>query len=87
MTTTAEKIAVMQAFERGEKVEARDVWRDAWHECRSPNWSWCDTAYRVAPKPIDLVEVLEAASRVYGLTSCCGHKWQDIIARAKELQG
>ena len=54
MSTTAEKIAVMQAFERGETIQARNVWDDGfspWLDVCSPSWNWCDREYRVKPNP------------------------------------
>lgn len=62
MITTAEKIAVMQAFERGEKVECREFRDEGWFVSDDPTWEWGSCEYRVAPKPIDLVEVLEFCS-------------------------
>ena len=51
--TTKEMIEVMQAFERGEKVEAKDkVWiKSEWGEVKRPCWDWGHFDYRVAPKP------------------------------------
>ena len=50
MKTTKEKIEVMQAFERGEKIEVMSKGRDNWHALQSEtpewNWEWCD--YRIA---------------------------------------
>lgn len=87
MTTTAEKIAVMQAFERGEKVEFKYPSGTVWFASDSPVWNWDACQYRVAPKPIDLVDVLEGIGHGMGITRYRGHAWTDIIARAKELQG
>lgn len=86
MTTTAEKIAVMQAFERGDKVEFRTI-SGGWAIHEDPSWNWSNTEYRVAPKPIDLVEVLREMGTLHGVKQVYGHTWADIIARAKELQG
>lgn len=62
MTTTAEKIKVMQAFENGEciqqkfKSESDICWRGDW--CKSsdsePNWDWQALDYRVKPKPREI---------------------------------
>lgn len=95
MTTLAEKIAVMQAFERGERVETRHKAGGTWVECERPLWDWFRFDYRIAPKPIDLLDVLESlASNVKlnlpegsELYRVAGHAWSDIIERAKELQG
>lgn len=62
MSTTAEKIAVMQAYERGENIQVAvsgsDEWDD-WIIVGSPSWSWRDRDYRVKPKPLDLWLVLD----------------------------
>lgn len=92
MTTLAEKIAVMQAFERGEKVEDKHKGGGTWAECGSPTWDWFLFEYRIAPKKIDLVEVLEALrlnieGEQQSLAKAAGHAWAAIIERAKELQG
>lgn len=86
MTTTAEKIAVMQAFERGEKVDYRAQF-GLWTPAPDPSWNWGACEYRVAHKPIDLVEVLEEMGTLHGVKRVYGHAWADIIARAKDLQG
>lgn len=52
MTTLAEKIAVMQAAERGEKIEFKSP-AGGWHPaelCGTLSWNWSDHDYRVAPK-------------------------------------
>jgi len=52
MSTTAEKIAVMQAFERGERIQVCNGGMGAWsHECKRPLWNWEHCDYRIAPKP------------------------------------
>ena len=55
MKTTAEMIEVMQAFERGENIEAYD-WTYAtshndWKPCPIPTWDWNAFNYRIAPAP------------------------------------
>lgn len=83
MTTTAEKIAVMQAFERGEKVEYSDGC-GRWYEVSDPSWDWLEYEYRVAAKPIDLVEALK---QITVFSSSHGYTMDQLIERAKELQG
>lgn len=49
--TTAEKIAVMQAFEDGEKIECADLCRpNNWTGLKHPLWNWQDYKYRIKPK-------------------------------------
>jgi hypothetical protein len=54
--TTAEKIEVMQAYERGEEIERTCFWtrgkEPLYHTCNNPNWDWVDCDYRVKPKPV-----------------------------------
>lgn len=53
-STTAGKIAVMQAYERGEEIE----WRPSecighpWQSppCSGPAWGWSNTDYRIKPR-------------------------------------
>lgn len=46
-----DKIAVMQAFERGEKVECRSALHyGKWGHSKDPQWNWRDFEYRIAPK-------------------------------------
>lgn len=57
MTTLAEKIAVMQAYERGEEIEfRRHLDKNNWRRVTSPIWDWSVCDYRVAAEnqPIDL---------------------------------
>lgn len=50
--TTAEMIAVMQAYERGEKIELKCNISGEYSDCR-PYWNWIDNDYRIAPpKPV-----------------------------------
>lgn len=57
-STTAGKIAVMSAFERGEKIEHgtrdQDGKSSYWHKWNSdtaPAWNWPYVDFRIAPKP------------------------------------
>jgi len=49
--TTREKIAVMQAFEDGKKIEIRVIHSDNWIFCECPGWNWEYFNYRVKPEP------------------------------------
>lgn len=46
-TTTARIIAVLQAHERGEKIERQHP-SGSWSECRHPIWNFHQNTYRVA---------------------------------------
>ncbi len=55
-STTAGKIAVMQAYERGEPCEWRPrplvgPYIDWQPVVQQPQWNWCNTDYRIAPPP------------------------------------
>ena len=49
MKTTKEMIEVMQAYDRGEKIESG--YGDVWVDIDMPEWSWGLRDYRVKPKP------------------------------------
>lgn len=67
----ARKISVMQAFERGEKVE-RYVGFDTWEEIPKPTWNWHDCDYRITPKAKRKVKLQQwlcgDATREYWIT-------------------
>jgi len=51
MSTTREKIEVMEAHERGEEVEAKyRLSHEEWTLAPSPKWDWTHFAYRIKPK-------------------------------------
>ena len=47
--TTKEKIEIMQAYERGEKIEFKRN-DGKWHDVLIPTWDWLNTDYRVKSK-------------------------------------
>jgi len=51
MPDTAEMIAVMEAYERGEPIEGRGAVSRQWAVVRNPTWNWAVNVYRVQPKP------------------------------------
>lgn len=69
--TTAEKIAVMQAFEQGKKIEFRkDPGRGEWTPTGNPTWNWAFFEYRIRPdsRTIYAVEDPDGQLSAYGLT-------------------
>lgn len=62
MKTTKEMIDVMQAFERGEQIQAMALEGDiyGWDDTKEPWWDWYHLDYRVKPKkkyvPFDTAE-------------------------------
>lgn len=59
MKTTAEMIAVMQAFERGEKIERRPDGRSPWVEVEEPAFNWGTSDYRIKPREPRVIWVNE----------------------------
>lgn len=55
MKTTEEKIAVMQAYADGKKIEFHRyddiVWKDVWCEVKTPIWDWVLYDYRIKKEP------------------------------------
>ena len=68
MKTTKEMIEVMQAYDRGEKIEYG--YGGVWVDIDMPEWSWGLRDYRVKPKkkyiPFDTAEEFLAAYRKHG---------------------
>ena len=51
------KIEVMEAFERGEKVEHRDRLNNMWFDSDFPVWNWKEFEYRIKPKQKQVVVI------------------------------
>ena len=68
MKTTKEMIEVMQAYERGERIEFYNG--ITWKDVNNPIWDWLHNDYRVKPKtkyvPFDTAEEFLAAQRKHG---------------------
>ena len=68
MKTTKEMIEVMQAYDRGEKIESG--YGGVWVDIDMPEWSWGLRDYRVKPKkkyiPFDTAEEFITAQRKKG---------------------
>ena len=69
MKTTKEMIEVMQAYDRGEKVQLLNRF-GFWVDIDMPEWSWGLRDYRVKPNkkyvPFDTAEEFLAAQREHG---------------------
>ena len=78
MTTTAEKIAVMQAYERGEDVEFYNYQLEKWIGLTGmtgmePEWSWKKYYYRIKPKEPKVIWLVKTEGRNivhYSAASC-----------------
>lgn len=67
MKTTAEKIAVMQAFERGEKIESANIGIKHFEPIvGNPLWNWYAMDYRVAPKLLECWALVGTDGNVVG---------------------
>ena len=72
MKTTKEMIDVMQAYERGEKIEVHYLYdnKDYFISCGTPVWDWNNFDYRVKPKksyvPFHTPEEFLTAYRKHG---------------------
>lgn len=52
MTTLAKKIAIMQSFDAGKRIECRENLDDKeedWYVVHQPLWDWCHMDYRISP--------------------------------------
>lgn len=59
MSTTAEKIAVMQAHEAGEVIEYANSGKSDWEEIIHPAWDWASFDYRIKPREPRVIWVNE----------------------------
>lgn len=49
--TPQEMIEVIQAYERGEKIEVGNLIGTVWHTEEDPRWNFMEYKYRIVPKP------------------------------------
>ncbi len=54
--TIQEQIAVMQAFAKGKRVQARLRSCGEWSNIHAPTWDWRGFLYRVDPTDVDMVK-------------------------------
>lgn len=75
MKSTKEMIEVMQAFERGEKIQTHYKLKDLeyWEDTENPEWDWHFYDYRVKPKvkeskfkEDDIIVYINKNSKSYG---------------------
>ena len=57
MSTTAEKIRVMQAFEDGAEIECKFTLVDCWQSISCPDFNWASYDYRIAPKAPETIYI------------------------------
>lgn len=83
MKTLAEKIAVMQAAERGEQIEAKYKYASEWILTSNPAWDWGGFDYRVAPRTMEIVVV--SWKRGPGIPFCLEKKSYDTRGDKEEM--
>lgn len=75
--TLAEKIAVMQAAERGEEIEGRHLRSKSWMYIPTPAWDWDKYDYRVKPKTQKFWVLFDTNGRV--MTSGTGQTPDHLV--------
>jgi len=50
MTTTAEKILIMQAYTAGKNIECSSKYASEWIVTPNPCWDWHNVNYRIKPE-------------------------------------
>ena len=67
MTSTQEKIEIMQAFLDGEIIEHTNKGCDTWYKLKmsNPNWDWARVEYRIKSHVIE-----EEQHKLYQCPSC-----------------
>lgn len=93
MKTLAEKIAVMQAAERGEQIERLGPepgwslgganWKWETVDTQWIGWDWCRCDYRVAPRTMEIVVV--SWKRDPGIPFCLEKKSYDTRGDKEEM--
>lgn len=66
MKTTKEKIAIMQAYEDGKKIEICGKTEKVWHNAISPDWNWAACDYRIKQEPEYVPFTFEDAEHLIG---------------------
>ena len=86
MSTTAEKIKVMQAFEDGKAVEGKVcIAGQPWvNLCEEPMWDWRTQDYRLKPQPkYRPFETIEEVEAVFGKVAREGGKGSICISSCR----
>jgi len=51
MSTTEQKIEIMQAYVDGKAIQYKDRCAYEWHIMEQEEWDWCFFEYRIKPEP------------------------------------
>jgi hypothetical protein len=62
--TLQEKIAVMQAFAEGKKIQFQIALQEEWLDTDQPTWDWWARDYRIVPE-----RPIEKAYRIYHIAA------------------
>ena len=54
MKTIKEMISIIEAYDKGSKIERRPDLAYAWLPCTKPKWNWQATDYRIAAESVTL---------------------------------
>lgn len=82
MTPLAEKIKVMQAFERGEEIQYVCCGYENWCDCTEPFWDWDTFDYRVKPKQQQVwfaVLKIKATGKLITTNPCSKEEYVDKL--------
>jgi len=91
VSTTAEKIAVMQASEDGAEIEHTVKNKTLpWLDTDEPWWDWVSFEYRIKPEPLTLWVVVDWIGRYWTYdskeTATASMKKGDYMVKMKECQ-
>ncbi|RAZ59596.1 hypothetical protein CHL10071_08870, partial [Campylobacter hyointestinalis subsp. lawsonii] len=70
--TTREMIEVMEAFERGEVIEAEIRGTGMYEECVTPDWNWGYIIYRIKPKEKEIKDKFKKGDEIVHKELCNG---------------
>ena len=85
MKTIQEKIAVMQAFIEGKKIQLRHFNDSKYYDCTKPGWNWDSYDYRIKPATEYVPFTFEDAEFLIGKP--VKHKkdsWVEVITYCNE---
>lgn len=72
MKTTREMIEVMEAYERGEKIEYIHDMTEDWTETKQPVWDWYGCDYRIEPKKAEQEPKFKIGDTLINKKNCDG---------------
>ena len=84
-STTAGKIAVMQAYENGKKIEAYLNDDIGWSGFlgNEPLWKWCEYDYRIKPQTVEEASISSANKHLYETSEAARSHTQGFVKGAQ----